>query len=297
MHQNKYLLAIKKEIKKNKASFMVYTALRMIVLIIMILQIFNRNFEHVFLCLLTLVLMVLPSIVQLTFHVEFPSVLEIIILCFIFAAEILGEMSSFYIYFPYWDTILHTLSGFLCAAIGFSLVDIMNQTDRINVKLSPMYLSIVAFCFSMTIGVMWEFFEFGMDYLMGLDMQKDTIIHSIGSVALDPTNTNTVIRITDIKDVIVNGKSLGLGGYLDIGLFDTMADLFVNFIGAFTFSVFGGFYIKHRKKGVFGNLIPVPQKKDLMEEVEEELKEAKLKEEQQKDALLKEKIENKKLNS
>lgn len=271
MHKNKYYLAIKKEIKKNKASFMVYTALRMIVLIIMILQIFNHNFEHVFLCLLTLFLMVLPSIVQLTFHVEFPSLLEIIIFCFIFAAEILGEMSSFYIYIPYWDTILHTLSGFLCAAIGFSLVDIMNQTERINVKLSPLYLSIVAFCFSMTIGVMWEFFEFGMDIFMGLDMQKDTIIHSIGSVALDPTNRNKVIRVEDIQDVIINGKSLGLGGYLEIGLFDTMADLLVNFIGAFTFSIFGCFYIKHRKKGVFGNLIPVPQTKDIIEEAEKEL--------------------------
>lgn len=112
-----------------------------------------------------------------------------------------------------------------------------------------MYVSLVAFCFSMTIGVLWEFFEFGMDRLFLMDMQKDTIIHSITSVMLDPTNMNIPVTIGDITSVAVNGQELGFGGYLDIGLYDTMEDLFVNFIGAVTFSVIGYFYIKHRGKG------------------------------------------------
>ena len=88
-----------------------------------------------------------------------------------------------------------------------------------------------------------------MDRLFHMDMQKDTIVHTISSVMLDPTNKNIPITIDNITSVAVNGQDLGFNGYLDIGLYDTMEDLFVNFIGALTFSVFGFFYIKHRGKG------------------------------------------------
>ncbi len=110
-------------------------------------------------------------------------------------------------------------------------------------------MALVAFCFSMTVGVLWEFFEFGMDRLFQMDMQKDTVVNSITSVMLDPTNSNIPVTIDGITSVQVNGQELGFGGYLDIGLYDTMEDLFVNFIGAVTFSVIGYFYIKHRGHG------------------------------------------------
>ena len=152
-----------------------------------------------------------------------PDTLEIIILLFIFAAEILGEIQAYYVHFPYWDTMLHTLNGFLCAAIGFSLLDILNRRGSLAFQLSPLYLALVAFCFSMTIGVLWEFFECTMDQLFLLDMQKDTVVHSIGSVMLDPSGGNTPTAIQNITDVIVvtadgTQHSLGLGGYLDIGI-------------------------------------------------------------------------------
>ena len=121
--------------------------------------------------------------------------------------------------------------------------------STLEFELSPVYVSLVAFCFSMTIGVLWEFFEFGMDRLFLMDMQKDTIIHSITSVMLDPTNMNIPVTIGDITSVAVNGQELGFGGYLDIGLYDTMEDLFVNFIGALVFSFIGYFYIKRRGEG------------------------------------------------
>lgn len=89
-----------------------------------------------------------------------------------------------------------------------------------------------------------EMFEFGMDTFTGLDMQKDTILHSITSVTLDPTNSNIPITIDNIQSVMINGEELGVGGYLDIGLIDTMEDLIVNFIGALIFSIFGFFYVK-----------------------------------------------------
>ena len=93
---------------------------------------------------------------------------------------------------------------------------------------------------------MWEFFEFGMDTFFALDMQKDTIIQHFNSVALDPTKSNIPVVISNIHEVFVNGKDLGINGYLDIGLIDTMKDLIVNFIGAVVFSIIGFFYIKNR---------------------------------------------------
>lgn len=249
--------SVKSELKENRSAFIVYSTLRILVIGMMILQIFNRNFQNAFLCVLTLILFIMPSVVQATFKVEFPTLLEIIILLFIFAAEVLGEISAFYIKFPYWDTILHTLNGFLCGAIGFSLVEIMNGNKRLRFELSPLFMAVVAFCFSMTIGVAWEIFEFSMDSLYHLDMQKDTVIHSIYTVTLDPMKDNNCVAITGIENTVINGQELGLGGYLDIGLMDTMYDLIVNFIGAFVFSVLGYGYVKYKDTKSFVNgLIP-----------------------------------------
>lgn len=241
---------------RKRTVAMVYVLLRFLVIIIAVAQFFNGNYENVFLCGLTLILFLLPTIFERALKIDLPNTMEIIILLFIFAAEILGEIQSYYTTFRGWDTILHTLNGFLCAAIGFALVDMLNRTERFSLSLSPAFMAIVAFCFSMTIGVLWEFFECAMDQFFLLDMQKDAVIHSISSVMLDPTGGNTPTIIRDIADVIVvtgSGEeiSLGLGGYLDVGILDTMKDLFVNFIGAVVFSFIGYFYVKSRGKGRF----------------------------------------------
>ena len=237
------------EAKKKPAVFTVYVVLRLIVLAILVSSILRGEYEHAAICVLVLFLFLLPMFVQRNFGIELPGTLEIIILVFIFAAEILGELQCYFITYPHWDTILHTTSGFLCAAVGFSLIDVLNRNSRIKFALSPIYVALVAFCFSMTIGVLWEFVEFSIDRLFQMDMQKDTIVHTVTSVMLDPTNQNIPVTIDGITSVAVNGVDLGFGGYLDIGLYDTMEDLFVNFLGALSFSIFGFFYIKHRGKG------------------------------------------------
>ena len=252
----KYHKTLREQIQENRALAAVYIVLRALVVLMMVAQFFNGNFENVFLCVLTLVLFMIPSFIERTIKIDVPDTLEVIILLFIFAAEILGEIRAYYIQYPCWDTMLHTLNGFLCAAIGFSLVDILNRSDRFTFSLSPVYLAVVAFCFSMTVGVLWEFFEWAMDSFFHLDMQKDTVVNAIGTVMLDPTGGNVPQHIKGITDVIVvtadgTQRSLGLGGYLDIGLNDTMKDLFVNFIGAVVFSVIGFFYVKSRGKGRF----------------------------------------------
>ena len=257
-------------LRRKRTVAAVYVLLRFLVILTMVAQFFNGNYESVFLCLLTLVLFLLPTILERALMVDLPNTLEVIILLFIFSAEILGEISAFYTTFQGWDTILHTLNGFLCAAIGFALVDLCNRHERVSLSLSPVYMAIVAFCFSMTIGVLWEFFECAMDQLFLLDMQKDAVVQNISSVMLDPTGGNEPVIIRDIADVIVvtgagEEIALGLGGYLDIGILDTMKDLAVNFVGAVVFSVIGYFYVKNRGKGGFASRF-IPRVVDVLPE-------------------------------
>jgi len=238
--------------KRTKVEIVLTT----LVVISIIRQMFLGNYHNMFLGMLALVLFMIPQMVDKKLGVTIPVGLESVILIFIFAAEILGEINAFYEKIPVWDSILHTTNGFLMAAIGFALIDMFNRSEKFSVKMSPYFVAFVAFCFSMTVGVLWEFFEFGMDHFFGTDMQKDWIVSAINSVKLDPTGGNTPVHLA-VKTVAVNGKDLGLGGYLDIGLIDTMKDLMVNFVGAVVFSVIGVFYLKNRGRGkLAASLIP-----------------------------------------
>lgn len=244
--------ALLRKKKEEPAAFWTYVVLRFIVILILIRCILRGDIESAFVCVLVLVIYLLPQFVENRLNIDIPTTLEVIIFVFVFAAEILGELQSYFIKYSNWDTILHTSSGFLCAAVGFSLVDLLNRSDNAKVQLSPGYLAITAFCFSMTIGILWEFIEFSADRLFLLDMQKDTIVNQISSVSLDPTNSNISITVKGIKDVILvtdsGEQALGLGGFLDIGLYDTMEDLFVNFVGAVVFSVAVFFECKSEKR-------------------------------------------------
>ena len=250
----KFKSRLTKYLYKNRSSLIVYFSLRSLVVLSLIRELSRDDYHSVFMCVLALISLILPSVLSHKLELKLPSTLEVIILLFIFAAEILGEINNFYVRVPHWDTMLHTMNGFLCAAIGFALVDMLNRDEKFTFLLSPLYLAVVAFCFSMTVGVLWEFFEFAGDYLFALDMQKDTIVNSVSSVNLDPSHTTTVIHIKDISDVIIvhsdgTQESLGLGGYLDIGIYDTMKDLIVNLVGAVIFSIIGYFHVKKKGTG------------------------------------------------
>lgn len=239
--------------KKNKRTFIFYLILRGLVILTLVRCILTRNYESAAICVLSLILFLMPAFLQQKMKIEFPALFQAIIFGFIYAAEILGEVDHYYVKIPGWDTMLHTMNGFLCAAIGFSLVYLLNRGSD-NINLSPFYLTLVAFCFSMTIGVLWEFFEFTMDQLFFVDMQKDFIVNNIGSVTLDPENSGMPYFIGNITDTVINtadGKSYTVaGGYLDIGIIDTMKDLLVNLIGAVVFSIIGYCTLKFSKKSV-----------------------------------------------
>lgn len=244
--------------ENKRRDITVYVVLRFLVILTMITQLLRGNYENVFMCILTLILFLIPTIIDKRLNIALPNALEIIILLFIFSAEILGEVQNFYGTFKYWDTMLHTINGFLCAAIGFSLIDILNRSEKFHLKMTPISVALVAFCFSMTVGVLWEFFEFGMDITFNTDMQKDRIIQTVSSVSLNPEGENKPVTIKNIKNTTIqyieNGEEKALtiaDGYIDIGIRDTMKDLFVNFIGAVVFSIIGFLYIKDRDEYKF----------------------------------------------
>lgn len=245
----KFIEEAKKEIRRKKrSSVIVYFLLRFLVIVCMMLELSHGDLNNALLCLLSLILFLMPSILERKLKIDLPNTLEIIIYLFIFAAEILGEINNFYVNIPYWDTMLHTLNGFLCAAVGFSLVDLLNKNDD-KLHLSPLYLCIVSFCFSMTVGVAWEMFEYNSDKILFVDTQKDEVVDKISTVYLDPEKDNNAIIIDKIDKTVVydaEGNILTTieGGYLDIGLNDTMEDLIVNFIGASVFCIFGYVYLK-----------------------------------------------------
>ncbi len=262
----KFSRLMKKKYKEtNKKSIVIYLILRLLVILSMIFQIILGNISNVLMCILALILFTLPTIISEKFKIGIPSLLEGIIYLFIYSTAILGEINNFYGRIHFWDTILHTLNGFLCAGIGFSLIDLLNQNSK-RIKLSPLYIAIVAFCFSMTIGILWEFFEFSADYFTKTDMQKDRIVSEISSVMLNKDNENIPIKVKDIERTEIYSKDGTAttieNGYLDIGLIDTMKDLFVNFIGAIVFSIIGFLHVQNREKYKFAeDFIPTKDEK------------------------------------
>ena len=254
-------VSLKKKRDKRK---IIHTILSILVILVMVRQFFMENYANVFTCVLTLILFMIPSFVDRKLNIKLPIALEAVIMFFIFSAEILGEIQSFYTIIPLWDTILHTINGFMMAAIGFAMIDILNQDPHFHINMSPLFVAFVAFCFSMTIGVIWEFFEYGMDQFFLTDMQKDWYVPNISSVLLNPSGLNDPIIIKDITKTVISGTINGVpqdyaitGSYLDIGLIDTMKYMLVNCLGAIIFSIFGFFYIRTRGKGkVASSFIP-----------------------------------------
>ncbi len=240
--------------RQNQNAYRVYLVLLVLTGTVALRSAFIGRWENVFISFLAVLLYFIPPLVEKTAHIELPTALEIIAFVFVFAAEVLGEIANFYERVPIWDTLLHTVCGFMFAAFGFSLVDILSRGKSKSQEVSPVFLAFVAFCFSMTVGVAWEFIEFSIDSLMLKDMQKDSLITSIYSIRFDSERKNRVTALENIVKTVItmkDGNTVTIDGYLDIGLIDTMKDLFVNFIGATVFSIIGFFYVKYRGRGKF----------------------------------------------
>ena len=167
-------------------------------------------------CLLGIVALFIPSMISKKWKITIPSTMYIIYVIFLYAAIFLGEVRDFYYRIPHWDTILHTFSGAALGALGFSVVSLLNKQEKLNVNLSPFFVSLFSFCFAITMGAMWEIYEFSFDGLLHLNMQKFALENGVNLV----------------------GRA---------ALADTMKDLIVDSIGALVTSIMGYVSLKYKK--------------------------------------------------
>ena len=179
-----------------------------------------------FQCILGVVAFFLPNIISKKTKIVIPSKMYIAYILFLYGAVFLGEVRNYYYRVPHWDTILHTFSGAMFGALGFSFVNILNKNEKVHVKLSPIFVALFSFLFAVTLGVIWEIFEFTVDGLLGVNMQK---------FALE-------------NGTLLAGR---------LAVIDTMQDLIVDSIGAFVVSIIGYISLKHKKGWVEKLLIKI----------------------------------------
>ena len=271
--KRRFFVSVLSEIKKDKRAFAVYLSLNALIAAIIVRAVIEARWDIIPSGVLAMVLLLLPPALEKGFRLKMPTTLEIVVYIFVFSSAVLGEIEDFYRIFPFWDMMLHAMNGFIFAAVGFCLVDIFHRTDRLGHTLSPFFLSLVAFCFAMTIGVLWEFFEYGADSILHTDMQKDYFVRNLHTVSLPNGTGAKVTHFTDITRVTVEnaaGECVEMEGYLDVGLRDTMKDLMMNFAGAALFSVIGFFYVTRRGNGkIAKQFIPTLEEYEAKKEGEE----------------------------
>jgi len=169
----------------DKVKIVVCIGLRAIVAIGTVMSLVEYDWENFALSLLALFTLFLPSIIEKKFRIEFPTFFEIIVVVFLFCSIYLGSINSFYDIIWWWDIALHTLSGVIIAALGFSLVDILNNNERLSLRLSPVFVAIFSFSFSLALGALWEIYEFGMDSIFGMNMQKSGLVDTMWDLIVD----------------------------------------------------------------------------------------------------------------
>ena len=163
-------------------------------------------------CIAGLLVMMLPSVLERRLSLHIPHLMYVLYDVFLYCADFLGEVHDFYYRVPHWDSILHFFSGLMLGTLGFILVDFLNRSNKTKVTLSPAFVSIFAFCFALAVGSIWEIYEYTMDGVMGLNMQKYLLADKtvlIGRDALQDT----------MKDIIIDAAASLLAavmGYLSI---------------------------------------------------------------------------------
>lgn len=236
-------------ILNNKAKCILHGVLKAHTLFCLVWTLIDRNWLCFGYSIITLLLFMLPTLCQIILKIELPFSLEAVVMLFIWAAMVLGDVYDWYVVFPHWDTLLHTVTGFVAAAVGMGLVNVMNKDDKFALKLSPLFVAIFCFSVSMMVGAMWELFEYCIDLSGITNMQKDTLFDAVKYSAMGingETVSGTVKDIAEMQFILKDGTLCkpGLAGYMDMGLIDSIEDMFVNFIGALVFAVIAYLYVK-----------------------------------------------------
>lgn len=163
-------------------------------------------------CILGLLTINLPSILERRMHFALPGMLYALYIIFLYCAITLGEIRSFYYLFPHWDIVLHFMSSVMTGLFGMMVITILNKNEHVSMNLSPVFMAVFAFTFSVTIGSLWEIFEYMADGLMGANMQK--------FVTVDGTVLAGHAALTDtMKDLCVDALGAAIAsvaGYLSV---------------------------------------------------------------------------------
>ena len=212
--------------RAEKVLFCVITILSLAGLIYCI---YDESGLNAALCVTVIGAMLVPRFLEWLFEIRFTAGLRCTLMCFIAAGCLCGSVLEFYVLVPHWDKLLHVGTGFCVALLGFLLPDILNHRAVPHIGMGYRILS--AFVFALAAAAFWELYEYAGDRLFGADMQADAIIHSLNSKILGVSRFR-VDHVEGITRVAVNGRDLGIGGWLEIGLYDTMNDILSNALGA-----------------------------------------------------------------
>lgn len=245
-----------RSVHNSRASFAVYCVMVAFAVLVIVYSVIQRNWSGIFNMVLMLILLLIPAFLETTLHVEISAGLEIIAMVFVFCAQFLGEERDFYARFPVWDSILHGFSGFMFAAFGLAIVDLLSANKKMKGRPSPLFFAVAAFGFAILIGVFWEMTEYSLDMILHTDMQKDRIVQTIATGKLSPDGQTPVVVNDIVRTVIetADGQTYEIPGYIDVGIHDTMKDLIVDSIGALIFSIIGFFY---ERQHLFSHLAEV----------------------------------------
>lgn len=205
------------ETETHKYLLFISYSIKLILIIAIISAIFTKQYITLFFSILTLFLGVLPSLLQKNYKINLPLEFELIILIFIFSTLYLGEVSGYYEIYWWWDIMLHTLSGIIIGMIGFLIVYILNSQKKIHLHLTPIFIAIITFSFAVSIGVIWEIFEYFMDIIFGLNMQRSGLVDTMGDLIVDS----------------IGGIIIGTAGYfytkkIKVPIFDSLINKFTN---------------------------------------------------------------------
>lgn len=257
----RFIKTIKLKASESRTALFVYLLVNAITLYFAVVSIISSNLGNFILCLVSICLYTLPTVIPIIFKMYVPPLFRGILYIFILSSQTLGELAHFYLFIPHWDTGLHILSGFLCAAYGLALVYILNRDKKI--ELNIFFLLLASMGITMLIAAGWEIFEFIMDYFGLFDMQKDYIVSHISTVKLGIDSHGAPTKIVGITRTIIesaDGTSTVIdGGYLDIGIIDSMKDLINNFLGGIAFCILAYLALKkHKPIKLLSQLIITP---------------------------------------
>lgn len=188
--------------------------------------------SQILLSIFNIILSLCPLAFEIIFKSKFSLPIHIFLTVYI-AALLLGHSYHFYDYLSWWDNMLHAFGGFTIALLGIYLIPYFNKGNDV----SPAFKVMFAISFALGLSVLWEFFEYSCDHLIGSDMQKDTIITTIRSYFLG-TKIGEIGTIESITKITINGEEMPFNGYLDIGLIDTLTDLLMALIGSAVLSIY-----------------------------------------------------------